>query len=278
MLTDQITLLIFTCEGREHLLKETIASFKKKCRYPFTKTILAVDGQINNNTIDWINPDLVIQSPVRKGYVNSILHAIKQVDTAYFFWLEDDWEFPYDIPICELALQLDADPQLIQIVLAKAKKETMQIELTNPSSSFSANPGLCNAMYIKNGFQLLQKSKKIYDMGFEDFMKHFMEIEQLSAYYIYQNNGPFVHHSGYLESTAREYHMISSIDAELSLIGKKYISGYGNDKTITLKNKLLLVPRLWLATTILALKLFRNRQSYDFALRIYFSYLRNFKY
>jgi hypothetical protein len=54
---------------------------------------MAIDGKISHEVIEKIQPDVIIQSPMRRGYLSNILLALKAIDTQYFFWLEDDWSF-----------------------------------------------------------------------------------------------------------------------------------------------------------------------------------------
>ncbi|MBB5438873.1 hypothetical protein HDC92_002554 [Pedobacter sp. AK017] len=272
-----VSLVIFTCEGREHLLIKTISSFRKSCGYNFFQTILAIDGQINPGIVDEINADVLVQSPGRKGYVNNILQAIRQVDTDYFFWLEDDWEFPYSIPVKSLSDRLSREERLIQLVLSKSDRDSSG--KIPAYISFSANPCLCNTRHIKNGFSEIvaaEKNEQSRFMGFENYLSGYMLRNGLRNDYMYQDNEAFVSHSGYLESTSRAFHMINTLKKNNNLSKTGYISGFGHQKKISIWNTFFLLPKLWIAVCILSFKIFYQRRAYDFAFRIYLSYKRKF--
>lgn len=274
----KISLVIFTCEGREHLLAKTISSFRKSCTYHFSQTILAIDGRISPGVIEEVNADILVQNPRRRGYVNSILHAIRQVDTGYFFWLEDDWEFPYPVPVKSLSDSLSGEGRLVQVVLSKSDRNTSG---DGPGGHhFSANPCLCNTLHIKNGFSEIaaaEKNEQSRTTGFENFLSAYMQENGLLNDYLYQDNHAFVSHSGYLESTSRTFHMISSLEEDYTASKPKYMSGFGHQRKITLWNKCFLLPRLWVAVSVLSFKMFHQRRAYDFAFRIYLSCKRKFE-
>ncbi|MDB4902149.1 MAG: hypothetical protein JWQ63_1430 [Mucilaginibacter sp.] len=278
-----ISLVIFTCEGREHLLYDTINSFNKACDYQFSKIILAIDGPIKAEAIEYVNPDVVIQSPKRKGYVNSIINTLPAIDTSYFFWLEDDWEFPVEIPIDHFLGHLSS-PGILQIILSKNPFENIYKAYTETlylsPYGFSANPGICNTEFIKTGIstiKLLKNSEASPLTGFESVLNDYAKLNTLNTLYYFPNNEPTVNHSGDLESTAREYHMINSINKEKSLIGKEYISGFGYDRNISIKNKINMLFKLWLITLNISLKIWGSRKFYDFAFRIYLSHRNTLK-
>jgi len=89
--------------------------------------------------------------------------------------------------------------------------------------------------------------------------------------------GTTITHAGELESTAREYHMMSSLTKKTFALDENYISGFSDGK-LTFYNKLAMVPKLFWATLVLSFKLMGHRRAYDFAFRIYMAYLRKFKY
>jgi hypothetical protein len=278
----EVTLVIFTCNGREHLLKQTFDSFKKACSFDFAKTVLAIDGKISEHIIDQVSPDIVIQSTERKGYVNSIMLALKVIDSPYIFWLEDDWSFPVNIPVAEF-LTLLVNDKLFQVVLSKMELDATftpyKGNLFIPTDSFSANPGISRTAVLKQCFLEIANAKKGDDtrlLGFETFIANRLNEKKLTTLRYFNNGQEAVIHTGELESSAREYHMINSLDAEKSAIKKQYISMFGIEK-ITFKSKFGMFVRLWLATFSLSFRLWRIREAYDFAFRIYLASLRKFK-
>ncbi|MFI5159453.1 MAG: hypothetical protein ACHQF4_11345, partial [Sphingobacteriales bacterium] len=194
-----ISLVIFTCEGREHLLLKSFASFTKACGSVFARKILAVDGKISQETIDVIAPNDVVQSPVRSGYVPSIVRALKNVDTDYFFWLEDDWEFPNDFTAEALMASFN-DDKVLQVTLAKEDRDATFKVYTEPDIyingyGFSANPSLCRTAVVREIFKEAIAHKKDDEskfLSFEYFATNFANSKNLISLIKYHNNQAFV--------------------------------------------------------------------------------------
>jgi hypothetical protein len=279
----RVNLVIFTCEGREQLVYDTYNSFKSSCNYPFSKTVLAIDGKIKPEVIDHIQPDLVVQSPVRKGYVNNIIQSLSAIESDYFFWLEDDWKFPFEIPLEKFLRLLDSSVAW-QVVLSKNDLDKTnvcyEVNFYFAADGFSANPGICKTWHVKKAFIELQQAEKsslTQLVGFETFLTRYAQSNGLKTLKYFADGHASVRHSGELESTAREYHMINSIDEQYSSINKEYISGFGYDRKITVGNKLLMMFKLWAGTISLSIKLWYLRNAYDFAFRIYLGHKKKFK-
>lgn len=282
---NNITLVIFTCEGREHLLLRSFASFKNACSTVFAHSILAVDGKISQETMDAVAPDEIIQSPVRRGYVPSIIRALKNVNTGYFFWLEDDWEFPHNFT-AESLMPLFDDGRVLQLTLAKENRDETfsrysEQDICINGNGFSANPSLCRTAMIKSIFDDAAAHKKDEStkfLSFEYFATNYAKGKGLISLIKYDDNRPFVNHIGELESTAREYHMINSISISPHAGSTEYISGLNRYRKINFINRVGLFVRLYIATVYLSVKLFFSREAYDFAFRIYIASLRRFKH
>ncbi|MFD2161025.1 glycosyltransferase [Paradesertivirga mongoliensis] len=282
-MNSDVDLIIFTCEGRESLLRQTLESFRKSCTYRFNKIILAIDGHFDEETILFVQPDVVIQNPVRKGYVLNIINALQCTNNDHFFWLEDDWSFPNPFPLAEMLQIMEEDTTIVQVVLSKNDiNSNVEHHFKDYyiGSDFSANPCLCKTSPIKNAFSEIQaapKSDATKVVGFENYLREFMHRSALRSLIRFNNQEACVYHQGFLESTAREYHMINSLEVDTNLIGKEYISGFGYDKDITLLNKIGLLLKLWWSGVSLSIELFKSRHAYDFAFRIYLAYLKKFK-
>jgi hypothetical protein len=280
-----VSLVIFTCEGREHLLLKSFESFSAACKDVFAHKLLVIDGKISQASIDAIAPDVVIQSTLRKGYVNSIVKAMKNIETDYFFWLEDDWEFPYNFSIDSLTPFFN-DADVLQITLAKESLNNEFKPYNLPDvyingHGFSANPSLCVTSVIKAVFNEAVAYKKDEDskfVSFEYFATNYLHSKNLVSLIKYHNNLAYVNHLGDLESTAREYHMINSISIPLNPVNKEYISGLNRYQTPGLYNKLGMFFKVYIAVFYLSIKLFFDRESYDFAFRIYAAFLKRFKH
>jgi hypothetical protein len=217
-----IDLVIFTCQGREHLLLKSYASFKNACDYKFDKTILAIDGPVDTTIITAINPDLVIHHTQRRGYVNSILETIKLISTEYFFWLEDDFIFNQEVPISYILETIQTQKNWAGIFLSRNAPFTQAEKKHNhfdnfyiPEFGYSASPTLCRTAYIKRAFAALikhPKNEETKHYGFEPFLDDFFINNNISYALLDPGNIAHVNHIGQLENTGRQYHMINSID------------------------------------------------------------------
>lgn len=84
--------LILTSCGRHDLLRRTLESFAKFNTYPISKAIIVEDSLTPKP--EWLSPDIIwIQNSRPRGQVYSLDRAMAEVDTEYFFGLEDDWDF-----------------------------------------------------------------------------------------------------------------------------------------------------------------------------------------
>lgn len=271
MAVEKVSLVIFTCEGREYLLHDTYNSFKKACDYPFAKTILAIDGKVNSSIVDHVQPDMVVQSPVRKGYINNILQALSGIDTPYFFWLEDDWKFNADVKLAPFIDLLNTNSHWLQIMYSKfgplqadMKEQPLSGDLYKTPFGFSANPCICKTAFIREGFEHLlnaPKGDKLGEDGFENFLtRHFTQAGLISVI-----QDPVDHiiisHEGYLESTPRNWHMTNSIDHKTE------------EHLLTLPapsagRKLLMALKLIALFPKLAVKQLSDNQVYELCFRI----------
>ena len=271
MKADEITLLIFTCEGREHLLQQCYQSFSKACDFNFKKVILAIDGKVDPSVISMISPDLIIQSYVRKGYVNNIVQAIALVDTDYFFWLEDDWYFHNAIDLKFLADQLTINSHWAEIVYnkdypsdASLKRELLAPDLFRTSFGFSANPCVCKTVFIRDGLNNLLKAPKgdkLGEDGFENSLTKYFEQNRLTCVIFDPPSVKIISHEGYLESTPRNWHMTNSLEQKtakhLLVIPKP-----------ALWRRLLMIAKLTAVFFRLSLKQLFNDETYEFCFRI----------
>ncbi len=265
-------LVIFTCKGREHLLRKTFQSFKNKCDFEFNKTILAIDGPISQKVIDFIQPDIIVQSYDRKGYVNNITSALKQVSSTYFFWLEDDWAFNTEIKPAYYAEILNKHPDWAEIVLSKTGALEQGAKVNNllednlyiNMHGFSANPCICNTKALQSAFNLLEKAPKgdkLGEDGFENFLTRLFEKNgQVCVIEDPVDHLPIAH-EGYLESTPRNWHMTNSLEEKT----KAHLLTLPQPTAI---RKLAMIPKLTIAFTRLSLKQMFSDKVYELCFRI----------
>jgi len=272
MQNNKVSLVIFSCEGRERLLINTLTSFLAKANFTFDQVILAIDGPFDLRSIN-LKSDLIVQSPVRKGYVNSITTALKLITSEYFVWLEDDWEFFDDLKIQSYLKYLQENENFAQITHSKYgplppdfKNRFLMSDLYE-NHGFSANPCICRTSFLQEAFTdlTLQSSKDDFKLtGFETFLTAYFKNKKYKCIII-DREMKIMDHSGYLESTDRQYHMIHSLSEHTE---QTYISGFGSDVEISIRSRLFMLPKLLISFVILSGRLLFDRQSYDYALRV----------
>lgn len=288
MIANLITLVIFTSEGREHLLRQTIPSFKKACSYNFHETILSVDGRYDMDAAAIATPGHLLVHPQRTGYVKSIISALKLIDTPYFFLLEDDFIFNKPVQMAEMLNALQDNSNLAGVFLSRTAPLTMSEkqhhhygEFYRPGHGLSVSPTLFRTDLMRDAFAALvnhPKDENTAYLGFEPFIDSYFIENGFDYALLDPGDTAHVNHIGYMESTAREYHMINSVDPDKSDVNKRYLSGLVKELNVSPYNKIAMLPKLWLAVLVLSFKLLKHRRAYDTAFRIYISYLKNFKY
>lgn len=149
-----VTLVVTSC-GRADLLERTLKSFWEFNTYPVKATILIEDGPAMKP--NFLVPDLqYMVNQKRTGQVASIDRAYAQVDTAYIFHCEDDWEF-YKPGFMEASLDvLEKYPKILQVwirahndtnghpieQLPEFDIPTMALGYLGQWNGFAWNPGL----------------------------------------------------------------------------------------------------------------------------------------
>ncbi|MEI6429391.1 MAG: hypothetical protein WCO45_13570 [Pseudanabaena sp. ELA607] len=269
--TSNITLIVFACEGREHLLPATIESLRKSCDYLFNPVILAIDGDYSNEAITVVKPDLIVQNYDRKGYVQNIINALNLIETEFFFWLEDDWEFTKPVDLNYLLDLLRKNPDWVQIRLSKTAPLTNDEKAINLFDDiygsiygFSANPCVCRTELVKLGLKALQEAEKDKYTGFETFLSEWYAAQKLTCAVLDPKDSVPIIHSGYLESTPRQWHMTASLDEKTN----EYLSPMGHIPEPSFLRRLLMFFRLLSASLSLSIRQFWSRSSYDLSFRI----------
>ena len=267
----KVSLVIFTCEGREHLLKKTFLSFSAACGYEFEQVILAIDGVIDSSVIKEINPSLVVNTFERKGYVISIKNTLVNIKTEFFFWLEDDWYFhsPLDVPYYVGLLQ--KQPDWAQAVYSKYgplteeyKKVQLGQRLYLNINGYSANPSFNRTALIRQGFEQMDEAAKKdgeREIGFENFLTDYFHHCGIKYALIDPIDHTTISHEGYLESTPRNWHMMSSLDKKTD----KHLLIF---PAPTVARRLYMVFKLIKAFIGLALRQLWSDEIYDLCFRI----------
>ncbi len=267
----EITLVIFTCEGREHLILNTINSFKANSDIAFSKIVIAIDGDFDFSILRSIYPDSIIQFPNRIGYVNSINNILKIIETNYFFWLEDDWVFHQPLNLVDKFNLLKKNDDWAEIVFSKYgvledeyKENKIYDNLFLSPFGFSANPCLCNTKHIKEAFTSMtfaDKGSVLGEDGFENYLTKYFAKRGIKCVIEDPQDGTVITHEGYLESTPREWHMTSSLEQK----NHTYLAVFPKP---TISRKIKTFIKLWGVFFMLSIRQFFNRKVYDYCFRI----------
>jgi len=205
------SLIIFACEGREHLLEKTYTSLCDSVQFEFDKTILSFDGECKGRPARIVRPDVFLQSPKRKGYVPSIRRAIRHVDTKFFFWLEDDWFFNMDIRLEHYLEVLSNHPMSSQLLFLKRKHssddagESIERNVFRSKVGFSANPSLNRTEDIR---QSLATSDQTSSQNIEHYVTSWATQNNRQFLVAALEENPFIEHIGMLEATGGEWHTV----------------------------------------------------------------------
>jgi hypothetical protein len=267
----EVTLVVFACEGREHLLENTLASFDEYVPYGFLKRILVIDGTYDLSCSNKKKFDFLIQNVKRKGYVYNILNAINCIHTEFFFWLEDDWIFSEKVELEKNISILHSHPTWAQIRLSKTAPLTLDEKSIKLSEKvfksiygFSANPCLCRTAFIKQGFNALHHTSRDLSLGFEEFLSQWYQEQDIVCAVIDPGESAIIAHAGYLESTPRQWHMTASLDGTTSY---NYLSGMRGSAAPPLWRKWMMLIRLLRVFFTVSIKQFWSRAAYDLAFR-----------
>jgi len=267
----KISLVIFTCEGREHLLKRTYDSFTAACNFQFDNVIMAIDGVVNTSVISYINPDLVVYGFKRKGYVTSIKNTLVNIKTEYFFWLEDDWLFHIKIDIPFYLNQLEKHSDWAEIVYSKYgpltdvfKVEQLEENLYQNANGYSANPGFNRTGVIREAFSKMDEAQKMdgtREIGFENFLTAYYDDNGIKYALIDPVDHNAISHEGYLETTPRNWHMMSSLEKKT----KEHLLVFPKP---SFGRRLFMILKLMKAMLSLAFRQLISDETYDLCFRI----------
>ena len=212
-------MVITACEGREHLLARTIASFESACSFRFRRRILALDGTLSPGAMAAVRPDVIVQNFTRAGYVASIGNFLKQVDADAFFWLEDDWAFNRTVNVERLKVALEQHPTWAQVRLSKIAPLEASAPVNQLGSGFfrstvgfSANPSLNRTAILQEAYRALLLAPRGARLSFESFITDWLNERGIVP--VVEDPGAVaaIVHDGHLESTPRQYHMVASLD------------------------------------------------------------------
>jgi hypothetical protein len=221
-MNEVLNVVVFTCEGREQLLRQTWKSFAPALEKLTHRRILAVDGQVSPDAVACVKPDVLVQNYRRRGYVQSMLNAIPIVNSEFFFWLEDDWQITGEFDLPRAVAALKENPRWMQV--RWSKKPTLEKDdhplipgIHVSSVGFSGNPCLCRTELIRQGLQHLVDGPRGNDLAidfFENILIKWARDQNLVCTVFDPRGTIAVTHLGFLESSGREWLMSASLERE----------------------------------------------------------------
>ena len=214
-----LDIVIFTCESRTELLKKTWVAFGDFLEGVPHRRILAADGEISPSSMVLVRPDVFVQNCRRMGYIQSILNALSIIQTDYFLWLEDDWEFCNAPDIATAVESLEKNPNWIQLRWSKsaplaAEDAWLTDGIRISSVGFSANPCVCRTDAVRQALHALMNGPKGNALGvdgFENVISRWAKDNQKVCAVFDPGEIPAVIHNGDLETTGRAWHMTGSV-------------------------------------------------------------------
>ncbi len=267
-----IDVVIFTMEGREHLFLKTIKDLPRITGGLACRTILAVDGMVDVRVLSQARPDLIVMNATRRGYVASILNALRLVRTDVFLWIEDDWNIDgvRREDGSRLVETMRRDSRLVQVRWSKTPtlpeaSSTIAEGIRESAVGFSANPNICRTQVVRAGFDYLAAiphgGRSLGVDGFENVLSDWCVREGLICGVLDPRGEAAIRHNGELESTGREWHMTSSI--------REAPTGYGHlGASPPLWRRLWMIPKLAFAFTRIAVTQLLSDAQYDLAFRV----------
>jgi len=269
-----VDIVLFTCEGRENLAVQTIDSFQQFITEASGRVILCADGRVDQTVADYLAPDLVVQNYERGGYVRNILNALGVIESEFFFWLEDDWELADSVSLSSLYDVLSTHDSWAQIRLSKNaplrdSASELESNLYESPTGFSANPCLCRTQPIRRLLIEAVNANKSQDevtnehdvANFESFLVRRLPEEGYMCTVLDPGDTPTVRHRGYLESTKRQWHTLSSADGD-----SDYVPRSGDPPSNL--HRIKMFAKLTARLGTLATRQFWDRSAYDLAFRI----------
>lgn len=266
---ESANLLLFACEGREHLMRETYDTFRTHTDYTFDRTILAVDGGYEQKLIHHIQPDVLVQSPQRKGYVASVRRALPLVESEYFFWLEDDYRFNRDVDVGWMLDVLRERTSAIQLRLISQTLEPDQLsdpvdnadDVYHSPFGFSCRPGVNRTADVKRA--MLDESPEGNE-NIEHHMIDWCEANERACLMIDPGEHPPISHVGHLEATSGQWHTTEP-DEEWE---NPKLDTSSSENTPDMRARLKMVVRLGVRVLYLALRQLSDDRAHSLSWRV----------
>jgi len=255
------SLLIFACEGREHLLEKTYSSLCENVQFDFDKVILSFDGECTGRPARIVQPDVFLQSLKRKGYVPSIRRAIRHVDTEFFFWLEDDWKFNVDVPLEYYLKVLSSQPSSSQLLFLKREYSSKDAgDLVDDhvyvsKVGFSANPSLNRTYDIRHS---LNGTDRTSSQNIEHYVTDWAKKNDRQFLVAALKGETFVDHLGMLEATGGKWHTVKG--------GRQTNSS--DQSSVTVESRIKMLVRILVRSTYLSLVQLVDSEAHSLAWRV----------
>ena len=210
----EVTLVYFSCEGREHLLTKTAEAFEQHQSFPFLDKILAFDGPLQRGfSVADLGVYKLVNNVSRAGYVSSVQNALSLITTPYFFWQEDDCRFLRKIDVDYLLAQMEANPNWVQVGWGMGEKFPAaekiwplgRDNMFQTAYGFSARPALCRTSDLREAFAMTEGDAINIKQDIEEYLRDWLKLKSKVSVSIDPGETSIYVHEGQLESIDKAF-------------------------------------------------------------------------
>ena len=270
----EVTLVYFSCEGREHLLARTAEAFEQHQAFTFRDKILAFDGPLERGfSVSDLGVNKLVNNVTRAGYVPSVQNVLSLISTPYFFWQEDDCRFLRQIDVNYLLAQMQANPHWTQVGWGSGEKfpDAEKIlplgreNMFQTAYGFSARPALCRTSDLREAFAMKEGDAINTNQDIEEYMRDWLKLKSKLSVSIDPGEARMYLHEGQLESVDKGLlRMRPSAAADPGA----YISAMGHKKLPPLVRRIKNLCNLLGSGLRLCASQFYDLSRYDVAWRV----------
>lgn len=270
-----VTLVYFSCKGREHLLLKTAEAFEKYNTFPLHERILAFDGALDPGfPVADLGIDRLLNNVKRAGYVPSIGNVLPLVRTPYIFWQEDDCRFlrPFDVDY--LRREMEANPDWVQVGWGIGEKFPDHEKVSplgregmyRTAFGYTMRPALCRTADLREVFGQQQEPDLDRNQYLETYIRDWLKLKAKVSVSIDPGEESMYAHEGILETTNGDSHHMESSREKLTQ--EKYVSVFGHGSLPPLWRRAKNLLDLLGSGVRMALSQFYSLRRYEVAWRV----------
>ena len=270
----QISLIYFSCQGREHLLTRTAEALEKHCLFSFHEKILAFDGPMDAGfSPAEIGVTRLVNNVTRTGYVQSVRNALSLVTTPYFFWQEDDCRFLRTCDVKYLHKQMESNSSWTQVGWGSGEKLPPEEKIYpmgtenmyRTAYGFSARPALCRTDDLREAFAMNEGDAINPNQDIEEYLRDWLKLKSKASISIDPGDASMYVHEGQLESVDKG---LLQMKPEGINGSATYKSGLGHRKLPPLPRRVKNLCNLLMSAFRLCYSQFHDLSRYDVAWRV----------